>query len=77
MDKKKDSSGGAKGTNGKSFTIPQVKELTKKDVYSCMLLMKAIYEDDDCLQSLAVFLHGRYMNHLHKQELENQTELKV
>lgn len=56
-------------------SVADVKEFAKRDLNSAVMLLDAIYRDDALLEAIAVLLHGRYLNHLHKKELESQVEI--
>jgi len=47
------------------ISIDQVEAYLKKDLSVAVSCLDAIYRDPDLLRSMAVFLHGRYMNATH------------
>jgi len=53
----------------KVLTIAQVKEVLRKDLHSAILCLSSIHDDQDSLNALATHMHGKYLNHLHKQAL--------
>lgn len=59
----------------KVLTLSDVKGLLKRDLQSSMHMLSAIHDDVDTLNALAEFLHGKYMNAKHAEELAKQTEL--
>lgn len=61
----------------KTLGLKDVQELLKRDMGACILMLQAIHDDPDVMDSLAVVLHGKYMNRLHKADLEKQTELAI
>lgn len=63
--------------NKQTFTLEQVREMIKKDTQTAILMLEAIYRDQNTLEAIADYLHGRYMNTKHKEELDKQTKLDV
>lgn len=61
----------------KVLKLDDVKGLLKRDVHACMLMLQAIYDDQDVMDVLATSLHGKYLNKLHKDELEKQGNLPL
>lgn len=45
----------------------------KKDVGTCLVLLKALYEDQDMLLNMAMFLQGRYTNAKNQEQLNQET----
>lgn len=64
-------------TDGKKvLDLPQVQSLLKRDLHACLLMLQAIHDDQDALDGLALILHGKYLNSLHKAELDKQLEIQ-
>lgn len=63
--------------NGKVLTLGQVKEMLRRDVHSCLLMLQAVHDDKDVLEILASALLGKYLNALHQKDLEKQQDLKI
>lgn len=61
----------------KVFTPEQVREFVKRDVNAAILLLESIYRDVDTLNAVSDYLHGRYLNAKHKEELSKQQELDL
>lgn len=57
-------------------TIEEVRKYLKADLQMCIMLLDSVYKDQATCEALADYLHGRFMNHRHKKELESQEELK-
>lgn len=68
---------GEEAPQRKELTVAAVKEMLKVDLVTCLLMLQGIHDDPDTLDSLAVTLHGKYMNQRHKEELEKQGKLDV
>lgn len=66
----------AGGQEKKPLTVSDVEGLLKRDLHACLLMLQALRDDQDVLSSLAVVLHGKYMNKLHKDELDKQLEIQ-
>lgn len=60
----------------KVLALKDVKTFLRKDVNACINMLQAIHDDPDAFDALAVVLHGKYMNRLHKIELDKQLEIK-
>jgi len=60
----------------KVLKLEDVKGLLKRDLNACLHMLAAIHDDPDTLDRLAETMHGKYMNSLHKAELDNQLEIK-
>lgn len=77
MEKNDKSAKGAQGVNFdvKAPSIEEVRRFLKVDLSTAIVLLEAVYKDQATCDALADFLHGRYMNHLHKKELDAQQEL--
>lgn len=67
----------AQGAELPLLTQQDVVRMLKRDLPMAINCLDAIYSDPDLLESLATFMHGRYMNNLNKQELEKQRKLEV
>lgn len=63
------------GSEPKVFTAKEVREFVKRDCNAALLLLDAIYRDPNTLDAVADYLHGRYMNSKHKEELSKQQPL--
>lgn len=61
----------------KKITRQECREFVKKDTAMCIHMLQAILADENTANSLADFLHGRYLNAEHKKELDAQTDLKI
>lgn len=74
MSKSKNDGVGSQGESQPkaTFTLEEVKTFVKRDVNSAILLLDAIYRDPNTLDAVAEYLHGRYMNAKHKEELSKQ-----
>lgn len=67
-----------KSRNGQSPESQDIGEMApetvanwiKKDVGTCLVLLKALYEDQDMLLNMAVFLQGRYTNAKNQEQLK-------
>jgi len=64
------------GVEKKVLKLQDVKGLLKRDVHACILMLTAIHDDQDVMDALALSLHGKYMNRVHKTELDSQLEIK-
>lgn len=63
---------------GKSLqppTIQEVRKMLKTDLQICLHLLESVYKDQATCDALADYLHGRFMNHWHKKELDAQREV--
>jgi len=56
----------------KVYTIAEVKSFLQKDLHTCLIMLQAVHDDQDALLALATVMHGKYLNHRHKQSLANQ-----
>lgn len=63
--------------SAKTFTPAEVREMVKRDVHTALLLLDAIYRDQDCINAVGDYLYGRYQNSKHREELKKQTELDL
>lgn len=61
----------------KTFTIEQVESFVKKDLSTAIHLLDAIYRDENTLHQVALFLHGRWENARHQEDLKKQTKLDI
>lgn len=61
----------------KGLTQTQVIEFVKKDLAVCINLLDAIYRDQPTIDMIGEILYGRYMNAMHKSDLEKQTEIPL
>lgn len=61
----------------KPVSLEQVKQWVKRDCNNALLLLEAIYRDPNTLDAVSEYLHGRHMNAVHKEELEQQKELDL
>lgn len=61
----------------KPVSLEQVRQWVKRDCNNALLLLEAIYRDPNTLDAVSEYLHGRHMNAVHKQELDNQKELDL
>lgn len=77
MEKSKKVSAGLGPDSPKVFTLDEVKVFVKRDVQAALLLLDAIYRDQNTCDMVAEYLHGRYMNSKHKDELLKQQDLKL
>jgi len=59
----------------KAVTIQEVRGYVRKDLQTAIMLLDAIYKDQPTCDALADYLHGRFLNHLHQEELKKQPEL--
>jgi len=59
----------------KVLSLSDVKGLLKRDLPACINMLVAIHDDQDTLDALAVVLHGKYLNKIHKEDLEKQSKL--
>lgn len=55
--------------------VNQVREFLKRDLSAAIHMLEAVYRDQDTLNALADYLHGRLMNAKQKHELSKQPEL--
>jgi len=60
----------------KVLRLEDVKGLLKRDVHACILMLSAVHDDQDLLDALALSMHGKYLNRLHKAELEKQEAIE-
>lgn len=56
-------------------TIQEVRNFLKKDLGMCITMLDAIYKDPNTLNSLADFLHGRFINQREAEAIKNQQKL--
>lgn len=61
----------------KVFTTTEVRDFVKRDINAAIMCLDAIYKDPNTLDALADYLHGRYMNAKHSEELAKQSKLEV
>lgn len=67
----------AQGAELPTLTQPDIVRWLKRDLPTAINCLDAIYSDPDMLDALATFMHGRYMNSKHKEELKKQAELEL
>lgn len=65
------------GEATKLLSIEDIRRMVKMDTNAALLLLDAIYRDQSTLEAISDYLHGRYMNAKHKEDLEKQTKLDV
>lgn len=58
-------------------TLKEVQEFVKRDVGVCIAMLSAVHNDKPTMDALAEYLHGRYMNALHQEELKAQGNLNL
>lgn len=68
---------GSEAQTKRIVTLQDAQTWLKRDLQICIACLDAIYKDPNTLNALAEFLHGRYLNNLHQEELKNQTELEI
>lgn len=66
---------GGDEANRKTLTAADIKRMVERDLPTCIKFLESLYHPDVVDQVVTV-LHGQYMNHKHKQELEAQLEIK-
>lgn len=59
----------------KVLTLDEVRKMVKRDLPTVIAFLNAV-SDPDVQEQVAVFLHGKYLNSLHKEELDKQLEIK-
>lgn len=62
-------------TNLEVPSIGKVREMCKRDLGVALTMLEAIYRDENTLNAVADYLHGRMVNEKNRQELKKQTEL--
>lgn len=65
------------GQGPKVLTEEEFYKMIKRDLQTGYSFLAAIYNDEPTTKALNEYLYGRYLNQLHKAELENQTKLEV
>lgn len=60
----------------KVLTLDDVRKMVKRDLPTCISFLNACM-DPDIQDQVSVFLHGKYLNELHKSELDAQMKIKV
>lgn len=58
-------------------TVADFKKYLTRDLTVLQHLLTAIQQDDGTLEMIATVLQGRYLNHLHQEELSKQAELNL
>lgn len=61
----------------KDWTVAEIKKFIDRDLVAIAYLVDAIRQNPDTVEIIATFLHGRWMNAKHKEELQAQTELDL
>lgn len=61
----------------KTLTEDEFKKMVTRDLQTCYSFLAAVLQDAPTLGALNEYLYGRYLNQLHKAELEKQTKLEV
>lgn len=61
--------------DNKVISILQFRDWVKRDVGIAISCLEAIYRDVDTCNAVAEYLHGRYVNAKHKEELKKQGDL--
>lgn len=78
MDKNQEQVSNGQGPDYTKFEVPpvtKVRELVKKDLSVCLNLLEAIYRDENTLNAVADYLHGRMVNEKNRQEIKKQAEI--
>lgn len=60
----------------KTLSLADVKKLVARDLPTAISFLEACM-DPDVQDQVAIFLHGKYLNAKHKQELDAQTQLDI
>lgn len=60
----------------KPLTLAEVEKLVAKDLPTCIAFLQAVL-DPDIQKQVSIFLHGKYLNEVHKKELDNQIALDI
>lgn len=60
----------------KTLTLAQVKKLVARDLPTAISFLQAIL-DPDIQDQVSIFLHGKYLNGKHKDELDAQVKLDI
>lgn len=78
-DKTSDEDHAPKGSSEseKVFDINQVRGFVKRDLGVAITLLEAMYKDPATCDAIADYLHGRYMNAKHADDLRRQTKIPV
>lgn len=58
---------GVDDATAEAVTVEGVKGYLKKDLSLALGCINAILSDEDLLENLAHFMHGRFQNHLHEK----------
>lgn len=60
----------------KTLTLGQVKKMVARDLPTAISFLQACM-DPDIQDQVSIFLHGKYLNAKHKEELDAQTHLDI
>lgn len=75
MEKNTKKGGSAQGAEKpKTLTEDEFKKMVHNDLRTCYSFLAAIANDGPTMAALNEYLYGRYLNQIHKAELENQLE---
>lgn len=61
----------------KVLTEDQFKKMVENDLTTAVSFLGAVRNDAPTMSALNEFLYGRYLNQLHKAELEQQTKIEA
>lgn len=61
----------------KVFSEADFKKMVSMDLQTAISFLLAINNDPNVQQAVTDHMYGRYLNHLHKKELDAQTKIPV
>jgi len=75
MEKTEKKQGKAQGA--KTLTESEFRKMVETDLRTAYSFLAAVHNDKATLDALNEYLYGRYLNQLHKAELESQTKIEA